>query len=122
MTADDENPTIRWQSVRDWYDEYARDPGCEFIRPMVELADWVSQQPWADRLFAHTSLHWLCVKLEPGYHPERRSPSFACCARSDGQFECQLSPRVGNKVEKRLFPIAEAHTAFWNFVRRLQDQ
>lgn len=118
MTADDENPTVRWQSIRDWYDEFARSPGWEFLRPMVELTDWVAQQPWAARLFPNTSHEWLCVKLKPGYDPD--APFFACGARSDGQFECTLCAKVGHDLEKRRFPIEEAQAAFWNFVRRLE--
>jgi hypothetical protein len=117
MTADDENPTVRWHSIRDWYDEFARDPYWEFLRPMVGLTDWVARQPWAIRLFPNTSHQWLCVKLKPGYHPDM--PFVTCGARSDGQFLCELWTEAGLR-ERRLFPLSEAQSAFWNFVRRLE--
>jgi hypothetical protein len=118
MRADDENPAVRWKSISDWYDEFARERGWEFLRPMVDLTAWVAEQPWAAGLFPDTSLQWLGVKLQPGYHPD--SPSFSCVARADGQFECRLWAAVGRRLERKLFPLNEAQSAFWNFVRRLQ--
>jgi hypothetical protein len=117
MTADDEGPEIRWQSIRDFYDEFAREQGWEFLRPMAELSAWVAHQPWAAELYPSTSHEWLCVKLKPGYDCD--VPFFACGARPDGQFECTLCAKVGHDLERRRFPIEEAQTAFWNFVRRL---
>ena len=119
MIANDENPTVRWQSIRDWYDEFARSAGWEFLQPMVKLTDWVAQQPWAALLFPNTSHAWLCVKLKPGYDPDL--PFFACGVRSDGQFECTLYAKVGRNLERRRFPMEEAQFAFWNFVQRLED-
>jgi hypothetical protein len=118
MTSDDEDPAARWQSIRDWYDELARAPGWEFLGPMVELTGWVARQPWAAGLFPNTSHEWLCVKLKPGYDPDR--PFFSCGARADGQFECELWAAVGRTLERRLFPLSEAQSAFWNFARRLE--
>jgi hypothetical protein len=118
MTADDEDPLVRWQSISDWYDEFAREPGWEFLRPMVDLTAWIAQQPWAAGLYPSTSHQWLCVKLMPGYHPD--FPAFSCGTRADGQFECELWAAVGNRLEKKLFPLNEMQSAFWSFVRRLE--
>ena len=118
MHADDENPMVRWQSISDWYDEFASEQGWEFLRPMVELTAWVAQQPWAAVLFPSTSHEWLCVTLKPGGDPD--APFFSCGAGSDGQFDCELWAAGGRRLERRLFPMNEAQSAFWNFVRRLE--
>ena len=118
MTADDENPVARWHAVRDWYAEYAHNPHCDFVLPMVDLAAWIAEQPWAAALFPCTSLAALCVSLKPGYTPD--SPFFSCLARDDGTIEFELWAKVGQMIERRRFPVTERQTAFWNFVRRLQ--
>jgi hypothetical protein len=118
VTVDDEDPAVRWQSIRDWYDEFARTPGWEFLRPMVDLTDWVAQQPWAARLFPSTSHEWLCVALKPGFDPA--APLFACCARADGLFECRLWGAGARQPAERRLPMEEARSAFWNSVRRLE--
>src|SRR4051812_2668005 len=66
MTADDVDATVRWQSIGDFYDDFVRDVGWESLRPMVDLTEWVGQQPWAANLFPSTTHAWLCVKLKPG--------------------------------------------------------
>jgi hypothetical protein len=121
VTADHENPVERWNAIRDWYDEFASsDPAWEHLRPMVELAAWVAEQSGAGSLYPVTSHQWLCVKLKPGHVFEL--DFFACAPRHlDGQFECTLSVR-GRQIEKKVYPIAEAKSAFWNFVRRLESE
>ena len=117
MTADDENPVVRWHAIRDWYADYARNPPCEYVLPMVDLTEWVAEQSWAASLFPCTSHAALCVSLKPGYTPE--SPFFSCLARTDSTFEFELWAKVGQMVERRRFPVTEGQSAFWNFVQRL---
>ena len=119
MTAHNQDPTVRWHSIRDFYDEFSRTNGWEFLKPMVFLTEWVADQPWAEGLYPNTSHEWLCVKLVPGYDSD--VPFFACVARPDGQFECDLLSRVGRSLERRTFPVNEARSAFWNFVQRLNS-
>jgi hypothetical protein len=118
MTADDENPVVRWHAVRDWYLDYAHNPHCDFVLPMVDLAAWIAEQPWAAKLFPCTSLAALCVSLKRGYNPD--SPFFSCLARDDRTFEFELWAKVGQLIERQRFPVTEGQAAFWNFVRRLE--
>jgi hypothetical protein len=118
MIADDENSVVRWHAVRDWYDDYAHNPRCDFVLPMIDLAGWIAEQPGAALLFPSTPLAALCVSLKPGYKPD--SPFFSCLARDDSTIEFELWAKVGQMIERRRFPMSEGQSAFWNFVQRLQ--
>ena len=119
MRADDENPKARWESISDWYLEFATNQGWEFTRPMAELTTWVAHQEWAASVFPFTSHESLCVKVKPGYDPD--TPFFSCQPRRDGQFEFELWAAVGRSLERRVFPVSEVQSAFANFVRRLEN-
>ena len=121
LTADHTNPAERWNAIRDWYDDFASsDPAWEHLRPMVDLAAWVAQQPWAESLYPFTSHQWLCVKLRPGHVPDLNF--FACGPLHDkGLFKFELVVR-DRPIERKLFPLVEARSTFWNFVRRLESE
>lgn len=66
MKADDSDPMRRWQSISDWYVEFAAMSGWEFLHPMVALTAWAGKQPFASQLYPGTSHEYLCVNLLPG--------------------------------------------------------
>ena len=101
MNAEDRDSVLRWQSISDWYAEFATQLHWEFLAPMVGLTAWVAEQPFAAPLFPGTSHEWLCVDLHTGYNPDL--PFFSCGARADGQFECELWAAVGRSRVLKAF-------------------
>ena len=101
MNAEDRDSVLRWQSISDWYAEFATQLHWEFLAPMVGLTAWVAVQPFAAPLFPGTSHEWLCVHLHTGYNPDL--PFFSCGARADGQFECELWAAVGRSRVLKAF-------------------
>ena len=99
MNATDPDPIQRWRSISDWYAEFAALPHWEFLIPMIELATWVAEQPFAGPLLPCTSHEWLCVQLHLGYNPDR--PFFSCGIRADSQFEFSLWASVGRRLAHR---------------------
>jgi hypothetical protein len=114
MNAADQDPVKRWQSISNWYAEFAAKPYWEFLAPMVGLTAWVAEQPFAAPLFPGTSHEWLCVHLHAGYDPDR--PFFSCGARGDGLFVCVLWAAVGRRRGKRLVPLDQTREVFAEFV------
>lgn len=115
MNATDENPVLRWQSISEWYAEFAAKPHWGFLEPMVELTSWIAEQPFAAPLYPSTSHEWLCVSLRAGYHPDL--PFFSCVARGDGRFECELWVKVGRSHCNRVVVyLGQAREAFTEFV------
>lgn len=119
MQADNPNAKLRWQSVSNWYDELIGETNWGFLRPMVELTAWVATQPWNMALFPNTSHAALCVKMIASDDPN--APFFSCNACSDGKLEFELWSAAGRRIEQRRFPLDESHSAFVNFVQRLQN-
>jgi hypothetical protein len=117
VKATDPDPVQRWQSISDFYAEFAGLLHWELLQPMVSLAAWVGQQPYAAQLYPGTSHEWLCVDLLPGYDPDRAF--FSCGARPGGQFECELWASVGRSLGQQVVPLDEARTLFMEFVGRL---
>jgi len=117
MNAEDRDPVRRWQSISDWYAEFAAQPHWELLAPMVGLTAWVAVQSFAAPLFPGTSHEWLCVQLHTGYNPD--PPFFSCGARADGQFECELWVAVGRSRGRRVVPFDQARKVFGEFVASL---
>ncbi|MBX7104586.1 MAG: hypothetical protein K1X57_10930 [Gemmataceae bacterium] len=118
MKAEDEDPVQRWQSISDWYAEFAAKPHWEFLTPMVGLTAWVAEQPFAASLFPATSHEHLCVQLRSGYNPDL--PLISCTATGDGQFACELWAAVGSSRGQRVVPLCHARGVFAEFVAFLQ--
>lgn len=87
MHADDPDPSTRWRAISDWYAELAAMDDWGHVAPMVEIAAWIGQQPFAGAIFPNTSHEWLCVQSRPGYHPG--SPAVSCGVHRDHRFECE---------------------------------
>jgi GYF domain 2 len=114
VNAADQDPVRRWRSISDWYAGFANTPEWGFSAPMVGLAAWVAEQPFAAPLFPGTALEWLYVSLQSGFHLER--PFFSCRARGDGQFECELWAGHGSSRSHRVAPLDQAPEVFVDFV------
>jgi hypothetical protein len=119
MQADDPNPAVRWQSITDWYAEFAAVPRWRFLAPMVELTAWVGEQSFAAALFPGTSHAALCVHVRPGSHPDL--PFFSCDAQADGQMKFELWNGVGRSLNRRLVPLQDARATFAEFVGKLHE-
>ena len=117
MKADDSDPMRRWQSISEWYVEFAAMSGWEFLHPMVALTAWAGKQPFASQLYPGTSHEYLCVHLLPGYNPDQ--PFFSCGVGSDGQFRCELWARVSQSACRKSVPIDQAQSLFVEFVSKL---
>ena len=117
MKAQDSDTVKRWQSISEWYAEFANLPGWEFLQPMIGITAWVGEQPFGARLYPGTSHEWLCVDLHPGYNPEQ--PFFSCVTKADWQFECTLWERVGRRLSRQIVPIDQAQLLFTDYVGKL---
>jgi len=118
MVTNNPDPAERWRVVVEFYGEFAAQQHWEFLAPMVRLAEWVSAQPMAAKLYPGTSHEWLTVSLQPGYQPDL--PFFVACAGADGQFRCQLYGAVGRLLHTWLGAVDQAPAAFTEFVGRLE--
>jgi len=114
VSTDDLDPVRMWHTMSDWYAEFAAKQNWGFLLPMVELTKWVADQPFAAQLFPGPSHEWLCVHLRPGYNPDL--PFFSCVAQEDKKFKCELWAEVGQSLDSRVVPLAEAHEVFEKFV------
>lgn len=117
MKAEDPDPIKRWQTIADWYAEFAVMRGWEFLSPMVDLTMWIGAQPFAGQLFPSTSYEWLCVDLLPGYNPDK--PFFSCVSTPDGKFECHLFSRVAHSLCREECPLEWNQRLFASFVEQL---
>ncbi len=117
MKADEPDAVQRWQSISSWYSEFASMTHWDFLLPMVGLTAWVSGQPFAAALYPGTSHEWLCVHLQPGYHPDQ--PFLSCGVRPDGQFECELWAQVGRSRERKVASLDQDCALFKEFAGKL---
>jgi hypothetical protein len=117
VKAEDSDSVQRWQSISDWYAEFAAMPHCEFLAPMVGLTAWVAEQPFAAGLFPCTSHERLWVELHTGYDPDQ--PHLSCGVCGDGQFECALWAGVGRNRGKWVVPFGQARETLAALVGRL---
>jgi hypothetical protein len=108
--------------VAEFFAGAAATPGWGFLRPMVELVEWVAAQPIAARLYPGTSHAWLMVGLHPGYEPGR--PFFSAgygWPVNQRRFEYKLWSSVGRLLDTRVVPVAQVREVFAEFVQRLDS-
>lgn len=119
MTANDPDPTQAWRDVREFYVEFAAKPHWEFLAPMIELVEWLTEDPTASRLYPGTSHEWLTLSLTPGYHPERAFIS--ACSLPDSLFECELYAEVAELVDAVICPETETRVKLTEYISRLKS-
>jgi hypothetical protein len=118
MKSDCADPIQRWQAIVDFYADFAGMPGWEFLRPMIDLTEWIKNQSWAGQLFPGTSHEWLCVSCAPDRFAW--SPFFSVCSLSNGSFRFQLRAEVGSRPRfSQDCTIADGKKVFEQFADRL---
>jgi len=75
-----------WEEIRETYQGFV-ESGLE-LKPMLKLVESIQKSPYADGLYAWTSMHDLCIVQSPVTYPY------------DGPY-LRISPQFNGKVEFR---------------------
>lgn len=114
MTAD----TNRWESIVRFYSTFGVSHFTAFLTPMTVLAQWISKQSFAAKLFPNTSHLSLCVGLLPGYNPNQ--PFFSVTVLENGDFDYQMWVKVGHLRNSMECSSDQAQSVFIEFVGWLE--
>ena len=82
-----------WDEIRETYSDFVEN-GLK-LKPMLNLVESIQESPYADGLYAWTSMHDLCIVQAPVTYPY------------DGPY-LRISPQFNGKVE---FRYVDTHVA-----------
>ena len=105
------------EAITHRYNRFMVEASWDYLHPMVELTRWAAEQPFAAKLFPHTSLTSLCVGLRAGYNPDHSF--FSVGFTEKGQIEFQLWEAVGKQKLSADCEIGQLNDLFKEFVGRL---
>jgi hypothetical protein len=114
MMNEDTDAIERWNSIAVFYSKFGGFRYTSFLSPMVALARYVSEQPFAVKLFPDTSHLSLCVGLLPGYNPDK--PFFSVNVLQRERFRFEMWGKVGTRLYISECPNQHVQSLFVEFV------